>query len=223
MIFRTSIFNSFSKRFLVLFLVGICVLFGYTKSTFAFYELGSENSSLCVDITKADDFYTLYSVRTTELTVTDSSQFSQTYDGVNFNSIYGGDYDLDTLYSQGYRTMVVEITMDIKEDKDGYQHIYFYDDTSTTSLLRSIKFEHFPGSKNTIYKTYTFYVEIDMASVTDNDFFIRYSASGMFSDNWKNKNVKIQVGWSEETVKAAQAYSLVSVVGGYIATQWPNV
>jgi hypothetical protein len=191
----------------------------------AFYELGS--SSLCVNITLADDFDTLYSVRTTELEVTDDSQFTQYYDDINFDYIYDGDYDLDALYAQGYRTMVIEITMDIREVNDGYQHIFIYNGTYSNSvLLRSIKFEHYPGTNNTTYKTYTFYIEIDLASVTDNVFYIRYGASGLFSDTWRNKNAKVQVGWSTETIKASLAYSLEwadETHTSYTITPWPSV
>jgi len=225
MLVKKNLVISICKKFLVLFLLAVLIILSTRNSTNAFYELG--DSSLCVDVTLADEFNTLYSVRTTELEVSDGSQFTQYYDDFDFDDVYGGEYDLDTLYSQGYTTMVVEITMDIKEVNDGYQHIYFYNGTSSNAvLLRSIKFEHFPGSNNTTYKTYTFYVEIDLASVTDNVFYVRYSASGWFTDYWKNKNVKIQVGWSTETVKASVGYGLAwgdEAHTYYTITPWPSV
>lgn len=191
-------------------MISLLTVFVSATNVFAFRELGYDNNGIprSVDITLAEDFNTLYTVRTVEQTITDSGRFNQIHDSVNFNSVYNGKYNLDDLYDQGYRTMAVEITMDIKEVHDGYQYIFIYDDTSTTSYLRGAQIEHGPGKKDTEYRTYTFYFEVDINNVRDNDFVIRYGAGGSFSDDWKNKNVKIQVGWSKEIVMTSHIWYL---------------
>lgn len=45
----------------------------------------------------------------------------------------------------------------------------------------------------------TFYFESNLANIHNNEFVIRYVASGDFDDNWKNQNVKVYVGVSKET------------------------
>lgn len=201
------------KKTMLLILVimmSFITIFASSTKVFAFRELGTDSNGnpRSVNITLAEDFETLYTVRTVEKTITDSGRFNQIHDSVNFNSVYDGKYNLDNLYNQGYRTMAVEITMDVKEIHDGYQYIYIYDDTSTTSYLSGGRFEHGPGKKDTQYKTYTFYFEIDINNVRDNDFVIRYGASGAFKDDWVTKNVKVQVGWSKETVITSHVWTL---------------
>ncbi len=90
----------------------------------------SEIDEYKVNLDLALDYFNHKSVRTSEYKITDSGRFKQGYDSIRFNDLYDGQYDLDRLYSDGYRTLVVEIELEMKEVDKGYQHIFVYDDTS---------------------------------------------------------------------------------------------
>jgi hypothetical protein len=201
-----------------------CLVFvlGFSSKVFAFREIPDINGNhSSVDIQLALYPDTLFVVRNPPETITDSGRFNQTYDTVNFYSLYGPQYDLASLLTQGYKTMTVEITMDVREVNDGYQYIFIYDDTSTTTRLRGAQFEHTPGEKNTAWKTYVFYLEVAVANLNNNDFVIRYGASGQFEDDWQNENIQVQIGWSFEDVIANYIWKIESVPGGYIYTRLP--
>lgn len=112
------------------------------------------------------------------------------------------------MYSIGYRTLVVEIELEMKEVDKGYQHIFIYDDSSDTTWLTGCKYSLGGSTKVTAYTKVTFYCELNLANINNNDFVIRYDASGKNDDDWKNQNVKVYVGVSKETQKTQNMWEL---------------
>ena len=168
----------------------------------------SEIDEYGVNLDLALDYFNPKSVRTSEYKITDSGRFKQGYDSIRFNDLYDGQYDLDRLYSDGYRTLVVEIELEMKEVDKGYQHIFIYDDTSDTTWITGCKYSLGGSTKVTSYTNVTFYFESNLANIHNNEFVIRYGVSGDFDDSWKNQNVKIYVGVSKETQKTQNMWEL---------------
>jgi hypothetical protein len=128
-----------------------------------------------------------------EMTITDQSQFNNPCDNIDSGQT------LANYCAQGYITLAVSLTMDIKEVDDGYQEIFFYNSTSSsaTNLVTPIEsLEHGGNKKNTTYKTYNFYAEINIYQMTSNRLVIRYGAHGALGDTWKNKHVTMRIGLS---------------------------
>ncbi len=105
-------------------------------------------------------------------------------------------------------TMGFELTFTAAEIDDGYQYIYFYDDTSKTTYLTGARFEHGSGKKKREELEYIFYCEIPLANIKNEDFVIRYDASGKNDDDWIIKNVSIQVGFSKELMKTSNIWHM---------------
>lgn len=184
------------RLFLSVSIIGLLTL-SLCNNVFAFKEIGDYG----VDITYALDSFDTYKVRTSSNIVTDDSRFSQKYDTIDFKDVYDGKYNIDTLKTEGYYTMAVEITLDVKKIDDGYQYIFIYDDTRSDTFLTGCQFE---CGKS--YRNMTFYFEVSIFNIKENDFVIRYGASGKFSDDWENKNLNIQVGFSKEAVKTTNIW-----------------
>lgn len=186
--------------FIFTFCISYLILYNIS---YAFNEIGDYG----VDITYAIDTYNEYLIRNSNVRITDSGRFKQTYDTVDFRSIYNGMYDIDKFKKEGYYTLACEISMDIREINDGYQHIFIYDDSSTNTYLTGGVFE-------TSTKDYTkmyFYFELSIFNIKDNDFVIRYGASGKFSDDWENQNLKIQIGFSKEALKTSNIWKISAI------------
>jgi hypothetical protein len=138
-------------------------------------------------------------IRSDEVTITDSSTFSNHYDAVNLGLF---NYNTSSLIAQGYVTLGIIFQLDIREVDDGFQEIFIYSGSTTTSiqLVTGITaFEHVPGSKNTTYMRYEFYAEIILSQIIGNTVYIRYGAHGAFNDNWKNKFLEVQLLLSTQT------------------------
>lgn len=171
----------------------------------AFQDIGDYG----VDVSLAFDPYNLKLIRNPTYNVDNDNQMSNLYDVVDFDNEYNGQYDLDSLASQGYKTLVVEVTMMVWEYKDGYQRIFFYDDTSATSCITSGIFEHGSGYKEENSSQYTFYCELPLSALHDNDFVIRYGSSGLFQNDWRNNEVYVQVGASTEVRKTVNVWKII--------------
>lgn len=172
----------------------VAMMFSFVKHTYAFIEVPGYG----VDITLALDAFDKKTVREAEEKIDDSGRMGNPYDTVDFNYIYNGRYDLEDLKSQGYVTIAIEITMQAKEVNDGYQYIFIYDDTTDTTLLAGGRFEIGPDKKQTSYSEFMFYVELELLKIQDNNFVIRYGASGNYDDDWMNKNIEVQIGFSKQ-------------------------
>lgn len=132
-----------------------------------------------------------------EYKITDSGRFKQKCDVIDIASEYG--ISLSILKLLGYNKISrIKITLDVKEEDDGYQYLFLYNGASDSSeLLKEIKFEHGSGYKNKNYLTHTFYVYNINLSKLDDILVVRYGASGNWEDTWKNKNLKIEFTFSK--------------------------
>ena len=174
---------------------------------------------------RAEDLYLTATFTSTEFnaflrydtaTITDSGRVNQKYDYVDLNKYVS----LSALAANGYSSVDITVTLDVKEVDDGFQYCFLYADGNVgsnayssslvgffdryilgqeatrddPSFLAGYQFEHGPGKKNTSWATYNlkFTVSIsDLISLGNGNLYIRYGASGKFDDNWQNRNVKI--------------------------------
>ncbi len=192
------------KKGFIIFLLTLFLVFILKTNVYAQKEIGDYGVN--VDLTF--DYFSAKEVRSAEYKITDSGRFKQSYDIIRFNDLYNGNYDLDDLYSNGYRTLCVEIEMELKEVDKGYQHIFIYDDLTKNTWLTGAKYSLGGGDKVTTYQRVTFYLELNLANINDNYFVVRYGASGSFDDDWKNRNIKVFVGASKEVQKTQNIWAL---------------
>ncbi|MBU1093975.1 MAG: hypothetical protein KKH01_05895 [Firmicutes bacterium] len=130
-------------------------------------------------------------LRAAEYTITDSGRFYQSYDLIDFINSYG--IDLQIMRLLGYNNVEVKIDLNVREVADGYQYIFLYDGTSTyANLLREQRFEHSPNVKNTTWGVHSFDFTGIPLTTDLQQLVIRYGASGLFSDDWINKDLKVQ-------------------------------
>lgn len=188
----------------ILFALSCIFLLFISINIFAFKEIKEYG----VDISLAYDISDAKEIRESEYVVSDARRFINGYDMVRFNDLYNGLYDVDTLYKNGYRTIVCEIELTMREINKGYQYIYIYDNTKAETWLSGCKYELGGTKKISVDTTVTFYAEINLANITNNDFVIRYDASRKDNDNWINKDVKIFVGFSKDTQKTQNMWEL---------------
>ena len=137
--------------------------------------------------------------------VTDKSELNknQPYAVVDFYK-YGVSVS-NLKNNSSYKSVIVIFQMEIKEVNDGYQELFLYEsDTSTTKICDPItNFEHVPGKKGSDYKRYEFYAEIplNLVSIYLNGFCIRFGAHGNGSDDWKFKDLQVQLLLSYDNAK----------------------
>ena len=77
---------------------------------FAGYEIGDKG----VEVELALDYFKPHKIRSSEYWIYDDGVFNNPFDRVDFNILYNNQYDLTKLAQQGYRTVVIEATMDVK-------------------------------------------------------------------------------------------------------------
>ncbi|MCR3905714.1 MAG: MACPF domain-containing protein [Tenericutes bacterium] len=130
-------------------------------------------------------------LRTQEFLITDSGRFNQPYDLIDFANTYG--IDLQVMRLLGYNSVDVIIKLNVREVHDGYQYIFLYDgDSNSANLLGSRMFEHGGSKKNTNWQIHSFAFSGIPLTVNLQQMVIRYGASGSFSDDWINKDLKVQ-------------------------------
>ena len=122
--------------------------------------------------------------RSGEVTVTDSGIMKQHYDqfstGLTTNDLY------DQLNKIGIKYLVVILKIRLWEVNDGYQHIYIYDQLNS-KILAEETINHGGDGANSTASVYTYQEKIEIEELQNNSYLnIRYSASGAFSDTWKN-------------------------------------
>ena len=155
-------------------------------------------------------------LRSDTATITDSGRVNQKYDYIDLNKYVS----LSALAANGYTSVDITVTLDVKEVDDGYQYCFLYADGNVgsnayssslagffdryilgqeatrddPSFLAGYQFEHGPGKKNTSWATYNLKFTVstaDLVSLGHGNLYIRYGASGKFDDNWQNRNVKL--------------------------------
>ena len=74
------------------------------------------------------------------------------------------------------------------EVDDGYQYIFLYDGPNESSnLIWSVEIEHGGSGKSSTPRVYEFEIFVPIESIQNCQYlYIRYGASGMFSDTWQN-------------------------------------
>ena len=147
------------------------------------------------DINKTGSFrlYTKFNnsvISSIERTIEDVGDMKNPYCSKAYDSLIG--YSIPKLKEKNYKTLTLTITMDVKEVNDGYQYIALYDGTSTSAKQFGYqKFEHGAGKKDTSYWSHTFTFTINLNEITSSSLCIRFNASGVGSDTWNCKNVKL--------------------------------
>ncbi len=129
-------------------------------------------------------------IRTYKMRISDNSDFKQGNDYFNLQRVVG--LDARQLKNLGYKQFSIEVELDMKIINDGNQHIRVY-------ALKSNGFTCIADIKYNVGKSYTkrMFVISNLYLrdyTSDNiDFKIGYDASGKFSDDWENKNVKVTI------------------------------
>jgi hypothetical protein len=168
------------------------------KKVDAFHEIGNNG----VDIKYAPDFHDEKEVRKEDYIIEWDNEMSNTdqIDTINVNYKYDGNFNIDALGTQGYQTIIVKISMWIWEFDDGYQRIFIYNSKNDTKPLVSGEIDHCGSNVgNPIY--YTFYFELKIEEIENNNFVIRYGARGAWNNNWGNSELHICAGASKERRK----------------------
>ncbi len=191
------------KIFTMIFALALFLFF--SNRTFAFEEIGDYGVNV--------DYYleptTEYEIRRADYTITDKGRMTNPYDTINFNGIYNGKYNLSNLISEGYKTVVVELSFEAFEINDGYQYVLIYADDTTSTYITGGKLDIPNSYNNGNTDKYTLYFEAQIASFElRNSFVIRYGASGAGKDTWINRILKVQVGFSYDAMKTANMWRL---------------
>lgn len=188
------------------FLLGYATLlmFRSVSGTYALTEIGNNG----VDVTLLFQENTMKAVRNADYLIKDVGRFNNPYDTVDFGTLYNNQHDLSMLSAQGYRTVVIEATLEMKEICYGYQYIYMYDNFSATSFLAGGQIDYGHNLLMNHYSSFTYYFEVSTFNIKNNDFVLRYDATGGLQDDWTNRNVRIQIGLSKELVKTSKVWQL---------------
>ena len=135
-------------------------------------------------------------VRNAEIKVTDFGRFSQPYDLVMFEDVFG--VDLDEMKTAGYKYIDFKLSMTVYEKDDGYQDIFLFNKLGNTNsdLVDSLQFEHGKGKKDTTSWVHgekeLFFDNISIDEFVD-CFVLRYGASGKNEDTWYNSGVQVRL------------------------------
>ncbi len=137
--------------------------------------------------TSSDYIYT----RDAEYSIDDLGRFKQPLGRITTSDFEFAPLDM----KESYMYVTITLKIDIKEIADGYQIFYLYNGVEGYNrLLAEKQIEHYPGVLNTTYKTYTItFDSIPLDLFESNDIVIKYGASGIDEDDWKNRNVKVSI------------------------------
>lgn len=136
--------------------------------------------------------------RDEKYTITDSGDYSGGEDKIDVKSFC--NHSMGEFYETGYKTLYIRIQFDAWEKDDGYQWIILYDENG--KRLDDIRIEHYPGSKSGTHARYQIDFYIPITSDLSDVIYVRYGASGVFSDTWYNENTDVWIdGMTDEVVK----------------------
>lgn len=108
-------------------------------------------------------------------------------------------YTREDLIEEGYKTVFLYISIDIKEkyNCNGTQYIHFRASSNYAyDIFTPVSITHGGNANNTKYETYNLKVAIMVSKITDK-ICLRYSSSGSNSNcAWYNTNLKIRYDFS---------------------------
>lgn len=129
--------------------------------------------------------------------ITDRGIFNNHYCEFNCDEQF---VDIGNLISKGFTHVTVSLEFMMREEYDGYQHVYLY---SHSNEIESVKLNYYGNDKIDKYhyvfinfKTYDLSEFLD-SSLRNMDLVIRYDASGAGKDDWWFKDLYIRVQLSQ--------------------------
>jgi|GEM_PF-3541704 MAC/Perforin domain. len=158
----------------------------YNDSIQTNFEYNGKNYTL-------DEYTDEITLRTDPVTINDSGRFNNHYDIINLKDLLG--VYKTTLEEEEIKKIYIKVSFDAREVNDGYQYVFLYakEKESGNTLFGTKQFEHTAGKKNTSYKHYTFEFQLFVSQLFNEKIYIRYGASGSLDDDWKNKNLKVEI------------------------------
>ena len=140
-------------------------------------------------------------VRYGEVLVDDTGVFNQHYDIVYLNETY--DLKYDYMRVNNFTLVDIYVMMEMREINSGYQIIRLYSSEKEDEayFIDEFMYEYEGNSLGSEYGSSICFVRysIPISTFENSDpedcykLVIRYSASGMFSDDWINKNIRVNV------------------------------
>lgn len=134
-------------------------------------------------------------------TITDSGRFNQDYDIIRFDRYY--NINLDTMKELGYNYISMNVTLNMKEENDGYQGVLIFSEkTESNDYLLGWSGDlecGGPGIQSS-YVDMNFSInniDINKFDANDNRFIVRYGAHGNYSDTWYNRYLRIELVFSK--------------------------
>ncbi len=149
---------------------------------------------------KKVDTYDYTFIRDDEKRITDQGRFvHDVHDTIHLDTDL--KYSIQVLSKMGYKTVNITYSAEMKEIKHGYQYLFVYKSEEDTENHRCFtkKFElnKHKKQKDYIMTTFTF-DDVPLSELMDtNQLVIRYGASGIFNDDWMNKNVQIKLTFNK--------------------------
>lgn len=171
-------------------------LAGYSNLMKAEYEaraLGKYNDM--VEIFENGPIYAteFIKIRSLEKKITDDGRFDQIYDTV---SLINQNINFDTLESNDYANVYIDIKFMVREQDDGYQYFFIFKNSqeSNDSLIQMTPFEYYPNERKRVYEERFFSLDaIPISEFNASSFVIRWGASGNYEDDWYNYDVYVRV------------------------------
>jgi hypothetical protein len=135
-------------------------------------------------------------IRTSTYRITESGRFKQPCDEVNFDKAFG--INLNTMRQEGYKTINFYVRLNVREINAANEYIFLFNSPidSNNYLLSEVAFQHGSGKDANWWVHYESQLKFENISIDkfiNNEFVIRYGASGSGSDTWENKDLKIQL------------------------------
>lgn len=146
------------------------------------------------------DTYKYTFERTSEKRITDSGRFKHNQrDIINLDTDL--EYGIAVLAQLGFKTVTITYTAQMKEINEGYQYLFVYksEKNNDNHLLYTRKFELIRDKLQKNYTLETFvFKDVVINEFLDTHLLVfRYGASGVGSDDWMNKNVKVTLEFNK--------------------------
>ncbi len=143
---------------------------------------------------------TISKTRAEEYVITDNGRWTNPFDKFDIEKMFG--VSAKKLKEAGYNEILIKLSIEIKEEDDGYQYIFINNKTTESSDdLISWKIEHYHDKLDSTWWEHTtdgrsnkgngLDCVIDLGYFNNDDIYIRYGASGNGGDTWKNRNLKV--------------------------------